>query len=280
MQRVKQQALSRLRAVARGQVKRSVQQERPPLPRRKKASPTMRLSTPRGHVEKQQRLERACAYLEAQDIPVTTAQLARLAEVQFITADRFLRRRTRPTEEPAQPLAQRLEQAYIHLQATGKRVTAYALSKQVDVHTSTAQRFLLMREGGRPQNPHARCTEQLERACASLQEEGVPLTVTLLARRAGVHYNTARTFVQERHLHCYQPTYTPARQATGRRSSPEVQAFLEQAYAQMQAEGKALSERGLAQQAGVSRQSARRFLRREEASSQEITQAKREVCHV
>jgi RNA polymerase sigma factor (sigma-70 family) len=245
----KQQALARLRTVAERQAGPSVQRERAPSPRSEQPTPTTRSGEPRPLTDGQQRLERSWTYLEAQHLPVTAARLARLAAVHFITADRFLRRRTHPAEEAERPMNERLEQAYIQLQASGKRVTAYALAKQVDVHPSTAQRFLLAHENiGGPQNPHARCVEQLERAYAALQEEGVPLTVNLLARRAGVHYHTARAFVAHR-----QPaSVSPVRQVTGPRRNPEIQGPLEQAYAQMQAEGKVISERGLARQAAVS----------------------------
>jgi RNA polymerase sigma factor (sigma-70 family) len=269
----KQQALARLRTIAEGH---AVQRKRAPSSRSERPSSTTRPGEPRPLTDGQQRLERAWTYLEAQHLPITAARLARLAAVHFITADRFLRRRTRPVEQTERSLAERLEQAYTRLQTTGKRVTAYALAKEVDVHPSTAQRFLLAHENTGPQNPHARCVEHLERAYVALQEEGVPLTVNLLARRAGVHYHTARAFVAHR-----QPTgVSPVRQATGPRRNPEIQAPLEQAYAHMQAEGKAISERGLARQAGVSRSSARRFLKQQESSSQDAVEAEREVCHV
>jgi|GEM_PF-1227908 len=272
----RQQALSRLRTIANGQTGHPVQRKRAPSRRGERPSPTTRWGEPRQLTDGQQRLERAWTYLEAQHLPVTAAQLARLAAVHFITADRFLRRRTRPAEGAERSLTERLEQAYTQLQATGKRVTAYALAKQVDVHPSTAQRFLLAHENTGPQNPHARCVEQLERAYAALQEEGVSLTVNLLARRAGVHYHTARAFVAQR-----QPNIAPpVRQATGLRRNPEIQAPLEQAYAHMQAEDKTISERGLARQAGVSRSSARRFLKQQESPSQDVVVAEREVCYV
>ncbi len=272
----KQQALARLRMIADEQTEYPVQRKRGPSSRSERPSPTTRSVEPRPSTDGQQRLERAWTYLEVQHLPITAARLARLAAVHFITADRFLRRRTRPVEQTERSMTERLEQAYTQLQATGKRVTAYALAKQVDVHPSTAQRFLLVHENTGPQNPHARCVEQLERAYAALQEEGVPLTVNLLARRAGVHYHTARTFVEHR-----QPTsVSPVRQATGPRRNLEIQVPLEQAYAQMQAEGKAISERGLARQAGVSRSSARRFLKQQGSPSQDVVVAEREVCHV
>jgi RNA polymerase sigma factor (sigma-70 family) len=272
----KQQALARLRTIAEGQTGHPVQRKHGPSSRSERPSPTTRLGGPRPLTDGQQRLERAWTYLEAQHLPITAARLARLAAVHFITADRFLQRRMRPVEGAERSLTERLEQAYTQLQATGKRVTAYALAKQVDVHPSTAQRFLLAHENTGPQNPHARCVEHLERAYAALQEEGVPLTVNLLARRAGVHYHTARAFVAQR-----QPTdVSPVRQATGPRRNPEIQAPLEQAYAHMQAEGKAISERGLARRAGVSRSSARRFLKQQASPSQDVVVAEREVCYV
>jgi lambda repressor-like predicted transcriptional regulator len=272
----RQQALSRLRTITEGQTGHPVQRKRAPSRRGEQPSPTTRSVEPRPLTDGQQRLERAWTYLEAQHLAVTAAQLARLAAVHFITADRFVRRRMRPAEQAERSLTERLEQAYTHLQATGKRVTAYALAKEVDVHPSTAQRFLLAHENTGPQNPHARCIEQLERAYAALQEEGVSLTVNLLARRAGVHYHTARAFVAHRHPTCASPT----RQATGPRRNPEIQAPLEQAYAHMQAESKVISERGLARQAGVSRSSARRFLRQQGFPSQEMVPAEQEMCHV
>jgi len=272
----KQQALARLRTIAEGQTGHPVQRKRAPSSHSERPSSTTYSGEPRPLTDGQQRLERAWTHLEAHHLPITAARLARLAVVHFITADRFLRRRTRPAEGAERSLTEQLEQAYTQLQATGKRVTAYALAKQVDVHPSTAQRFLLAHENIGPQNPHARCVEQLECAYAALQEEGVPLTVNLFARRAGVHYHTARAFVAQR-----QPNFAPpVRQATGLRRNPEIQAPLEQAYAHMQAEGKTISERGLARQAGVSRSSARRFLKQQESPSQDVVSAEREVCYV
>jgi hypothetical protein len=121
---------------------------------------------------------------------------ARLAQVSFPTADKFLRRREHPAGGALQPCARRLEAAYAHLQATGKCITAYALSKQADVHVKTAERFL-EREGMLPgQDPQARCAERLEQAHAQMQAEGTPITITTLAHRAGVHYRTAQRFFE------------------------------------------------------------------------------------
>jgi len=97
--------------------------------------------------EKQEQLERASLYLQQQGQRVTAAQLARLAEVSFITASKFLRRREQSTDGFQQPCAERLEEAYAHLQiTTGKRITAYALQQGAQVHWSTAMRFLQKRQ--------------------------------------------------------------------------------------------------------------------------------------
>jgi RNA polymerase sigma factor (sigma-70 family) len=242
---IKRSALLKLKAIAQGRARE--QRKRAGAPSRQRAiSPASRAA------EKHAQLERAALYLQREGQPITPAHLARLAEVSFLTADKFLRRREHPAGGSALPCAERLEAAYAYLQTTGKRITAYALSKQADVHVKTAERFL-EREGMPPvQDPQTRCAAQLERACAQMQGEGTAITISVLARRAGVHPRTAQRFLEAR-----QPER--ALQRTGK-GDPERQARLEQAYASLQTQGQAITERALARHAGVCRKRAKHFL--------------------
>jgi RNA polymerase sigma factor (sigma-70 family) len=240
---LKRAALLKLKAIAEGRARGQRSQTK---------APSQQRATTSRATEKHARLERAALYLQREGQPITTAHLARLAEVSFPTAAKFLRRRAHPADSAAQPCAERLEAAYARLQTSGKHITAYALSKQADVHVHTAARFL-EREGMLPvQNPQVRCTEQLEQTYAQIQAEGTTMTISGLARRAGVHSRTAQRFLDARHPE-------QALRHTSKHSS-EIQIRLEQVYASLQTQGKAITERALAQHAGVSRTTAKHFL--------------------
>jgi RNA polymerase sigma factor (sigma-70 family) len=242
---IKRSALLKLKAIAQGRARE--QRKRAGAPSRQRATTHTSRAT-----EKHGQLERAALYLQREGQLITTAHLARLAEESFLTADKFLRRREHPANGTSQPRAQRLEAALACLQTTGKHITAYALAKQADVHVKTAERFL-EREGMLPvQNPQARCAEQLERAYAQMQAEGAAITSSALARRAGVHPYTAQRFLEAR-----QPERASRRTS---KYDPERQTLLEQAYASLQTQGKAITERVLARHAGVCRNSAKHFL--------------------
>ncbi len=241
---LKRSALLKLKAIAEGRTRGQRSQTKVPSPQR---------ATTSRATEKHARLERAALYLQRESQPITTAHLARLAEVSFLTADKFLRRRAHPTADGAAlPHTERLEVAYACLQTTGKRLTAYALAKQADVHIQTAERFLERAGMLAVQNPQTRCTEQLEQAYAQMQAEGTPITNSVLAHRTGVHFRTAQRF-----LNAYHPEQTSQRTS---KHNPELQARLEHASAALQAQGKAITERALAQHAGVSRTTAKHFL--------------------
>ncbi len=132
---IKRSALLKLKAIAQGRARE--QRKRAGASSRQRAiAPASRAT------EKHAQLERAALYLQREGQPITTAHLARLAQVSFPTADKFLRRRAHSAGGVLQSCAERLEAAFACLQTSGKRITAYALSKQADVHVQTAQRFL------------------------------------------------------------------------------------------------------------------------------------------
>ncbi len=102
------------------------------------------------------------------------------------------------------------------------------------------------------QDPQVRCAEQLEQAYAQMQAEGTAITISALARRAGVHSRTAQRFLEAR-----QPEQASRHMS---KRDPEIQTRLEQAYASLQTQGKTITERALARQARVCRKRAKHFL--------------------
>jgi hypothetical protein len=102
------------------------------------------------------------------------------------------------------------------------------------------------------QNPQVRCTEQLELAYVQMQAEGTAITISGLARRAGVHSRTAQRFLDV--CHPEQTLRHTSKHSSG------IQIRLEHAYASLQTQGKTMSERALARDAGVSRKAAKHFL--------------------
>ena len=103
----------------------------------------------------QERLEAACAELEAEGLAVTMARLCSRAHVGSRAAATFLknyhptvRPKQRPSAKakPARPAKaspqERLQRAYSHLVAQGERVSRARLRQEAGVNTDAARAFL------------------------------------------------------------------------------------------------------------------------------------------
>jgi RNA polymerase sigma factor (sigma-70 family) len=109
--------------------------------------------------EQVQRLEAACAALEAEGLPVTMARLCSRAHVGSKAAAAFLKdyhpvarpkpRRAVKPARPAKALAQeRLATAFAHLSARGEKVTEVRLRQAAGVGTDAAGAFLRAHRAG------------------------------------------------------------------------------------------------------------------------------------
>jgi len=109
----------------------------------------------------QERLEAACAELEAEGTPVTMARLCSRAHVGSRAAATFLkhyhptvRPKPRPTSKvkPARPAKaspqERLSEAYTRLMAHGEQVTRARLRQEARVSTDAAGAFLREKRAG------------------------------------------------------------------------------------------------------------------------------------
>ena len=116
------------------------------------------------HGGEQERLEAACAALEAEGLPVTMAHLCSWAHVGSRAAAAFLQHyqpvvRPRPAkkEQPARPAKaspqERLDGAYICLLARGEKVTKVRLRAEARVSTDAVGAFLRARRSGNMTTP-------------------------------------------------------------------------------------------------------------------------------
>jgi hypothetical protein len=148
-------------------------------------------------------LEAAYARLEAAGKRPSERVLAREAQVDKMTALRFLRAQhaeltlSRQVEQYAR--RGRLEAAYRRLEATGQPYSCRALAREAQVALPTAQRFLRAhhaeRVPSRQAEQHARQT-RLEAAYRRLEAAGKPFSCRALAREAQVALSTTQHFLR------------------------------------------------------------------------------------
>jgi len=153
---------------------------------------------------RQARLEAAYARLEAAGKPPSERVLAREAQVEKMTALRFLRAQhpelalSRQVEQQARRA--RLEEAYARLEATGKPYSGRALAREARVALPTAQHFL---KAHHPELAPSRQAQQqagqarLEEAYARLAATGKPFSGRALAREAQVDKMVALRFLRK-----------------------------------------------------------------------------------
>ena len=152
---------------------------------------------------RQAQLEEAYRRLEAAGKPPSERVLAREAQVEKMTALRFLRAQhaelilSRQVERQA--CRARLEAAYTRLEATGKPFSGRALAREARVALPTAQHFLKAHHAERAPSRQAQQQERqarLEAAYARLAATGKPFSGRALARAARVDKMVAQRFLR------------------------------------------------------------------------------------
>ncbi len=153
---------------------------------------------------RQARLEAAYARLAAAGKWPSERVLAREAQVEKMTALRFLRAQhaelilSRQVERQA--CRARLEEAYTRLAATGKPFSGRALAREAQVALPTAQRFLKAQHAERAPSRQAQQQERqarLEAAYARLAATAKPFSGRALAREARVDKMVALRFLRK-----------------------------------------------------------------------------------
>ncbi len=174
-------------------------------------------------------------------------------------------RQPRPPRLPQEQLRrrqeqfQRLEAAWSALEAQGVPISVRSLARLTHVDKQVIEPFLRLyweRQGSEQ--------ERVARACSELEAEDVPITLAGLCRRAHVGGMVAAAFLKH-----YQPRPKPPHPAAIKQvtSKEAPQERLQQAYAWLLAQGEPISRKRLRQEAGVSTDAARLFLRQQRTST-------------
>ncbi len=151
-----------------------------------------------------QRLEAACATLEAQGTPISVRSLASLSHVDKAVIRPFLHRywERQGSEQ------ERLEAACAVLEAEGLPVTMAGLCSRAHVGSQAAAAFLREYQPSKPKQKRptvkkatravkASPQQRLNTAFAQLEAEGEPITRARLRRLARVGTDAARAFLQQ-----------------------------------------------------------------------------------
>jgi RNA polymerase sigma factor (sigma-70 family) len=221
-------------------------------------------SLPRGSLTGPQRARLDAAYtqLRAQGQPITITALLNMAHVRYHAAARYLWER-----EPQrwysdswskESLRARLDAAYAELEAEKGEVSTNALRKAARVSHEAALLYLKERQAQLKPSweevSEPSPGERLDTAYAELEAAGRAFGTNALARLAGVSKTTARNYLR-------QHNHVPTIERAAVRAVP-VEQRLDQAYAQLEAEGRTIAISTLARAAHVDYKAAADYLKR------------------